>query len=297
MIAWRRVTIERVHLGGPVWSCPKWVGSLFPEGTRAPSFLAHYARVFNAVEGNSTFYAVPPASTFAKWRDATPEGFKFCLKVPRTITHDRMLVGADGPWAQFLHASAELGDRLGPTMIQLPPTFGPSRLDALLRCLDALPRDRGFAVEPRHPAFFGGTGAERALDAALREREIDRVIFDATVLHASNDPEVRAVQGRKPRLPVPEIATANHPVVRLVGVGTPGAFDAVLDAWADRVAAWIGAGLSPHVFVHTADDVDVPALCATFHAMLSRRTDVGTLGDYDESVARRGRGQISLFET
>jgi len=292
------MVIERVHLGGPVWSCPRWVGTLFPEGARAPSFLSHYSRVFNAVEGNSTFYAVPPASTFAKWRDATPEGFKFCLKVPRTITHDRMLVGADGPWAQFLHASAELGDRLGPTMIQLPPTLGPPRLDALLRCLDVLPRDRGFAVEPRHPAFFGGTAAERALDAALREREVDRVIFDATVLHAAgeDDPIVKVAQGRKPRLPVPEIATANHPIIRLVGVGTPGAFDAVLERWAERVATWIAEGRSPHVFVHTADDIDVPALCGTFHAMLSRRTDVGVLGAWDDAVARHGAGQISLFD-
>jgi uncharacterized protein YecE (DUF72 family) len=181
-------------------------------------------------------------------------------------------------------------------MIQLPPSFGPSRLDTLLRCLDALPKDRGFAVEPRHPAFFGGTAAERALDAALREREVDRVIFDATVLHASTDPAVRLAQGRKPRLPVPEVATAKSPIARLVGVGTPGAFDAVLEAWADRVATWIDEGRSPHVFVHTADDVDVPALCGTFHAMLSRRTDVGTLGAWNDVVARRGGGQISLFD-
>jgi uncharacterized protein YecE (DUF72 family) len=294
MIAWPSVTIERVHLGGPVWSCPQWVGSLFPSGSRPPSFLSHYSRVFNAVEGNSTFYAVPPAATFAKWRDATPDGFKFCCKVPRTITHERMLVGAERPWLQFLEASAELGDRLGPTMIQLPPSFDPPRLSVLLAFLDALPQDRGFAVEPRHPAFFGGTAADRALDAALREREIDRVIFDATVLHAASDadPIVRVAQGRKPRLPVPDVATASHPIVRLVGVGTPGAFDAVLERWADRVATWIAEQRSPTVFVHTADDVDVPALCATFHAMLSRRTDVGMLGAWPDREA----GQISLFD-
>lgn len=288
------MAIAHVHLGGPVWSCPDWVGSLYPDGARPPSFLAHYARVFNAVEGNSTFYAVPPAATFARWRDATPEDFRFCLKVPRTVTHDRMLVGAERPFADFLDASAELGTRLGPTMIQLPPAFGPSRLPALARWLDALPGDRGFAVEPRHPAFFGGGAPHRDLDAVLRERRIDRVFFDATVLHASRDPDpaIRAAQERKPRLPVPAEATGERPVVRLVGVGHPGAFDAAFDRWAARLAAWIAEGRSPFVFVHTADDRDVPRLCVELHGTLRRYVDVGTLPAWPSTR----RGQISLFD-
>lgn len=284
----------RLSLGGPVWSCPAWVGSLYPAGARPPSFLGHYARVFNAVEGNSTFYAVPPVETFARWRAAVPEGFRFCLKVPRTITHDRMLVGAEAPWAEFLAASAALGDRLGPTMIQLSPAFGPSRLGSLARWLEGLPSDRGFAVEPRHPAFFGGNGAEHDLDAVLREHGVDRVVFDATVLHASADPdpEVRAAQSRKPRLPVPITATARHPIVRLVGVGTAGAFAAAFERWADRVAAWLAEGRSPFVFVHTADDRDVPRLCAELHATIRRRADVGTLPTFPTSPP----GQIPLFD-
>lgn len=297
------MAITGLHLGGPVWSCPHWVGSLYPSGARAPSFLAHYARVFNAVEGNGTFYAVPPAATFARWRESTPDGFAFCLKVPRTITHDRMLVGAERPWAQFVEASSALGDRLGPTMIQLPPAFGPSRLPTLARWLEQLPRDRRFAVEPRHPAYFGDGVGARDLDALLVERNLDRVIFDATVLHGARDPdpelssrpsapEMRAAQQRKPDLPVPQLATSTQPIVRLVGVGTPGAFDSTFARWADRVASWIAQGRAPFVFVHTADDRDVPALCASFHAALARRVDVGTLPAWPT----RDVGQISLFD-
>ncbi len=277
-----------------MWSCPHWVGSLFPTGARAPSFLGHYARVFNAVEGNSTFYGVPPAATFTRWRESTPEGFRFCLKVPRTITHDRMLTGAERPWAEFITASAALGDRAGPTMIQLPPGFGPARLAALARWLEALPVDRSFAVEPRHPAYFDGGAAHRDLDALLRERAVDRVIFDATVLHASRavDPEIVAAQERKPRLPVASATTAMHPIVRLVGVGVPGACVEAFEHWADRIAVWIGEGRSPFVFVHTPDDRDVPALCASFHAALGRRLDVGTLPAWPTPAS----GQISLFD-
>lgn len=87
------MAIERIHLGAPVWSCRAWAGELWPTATKPADYLHHYARVFNAVEGNATFYAVPRRETAARWRDETPPGFRFCCKLPRTITHERSLVG------------------------------------------------------------------------------------------------------------------------------------------------------------------------------------------------------------
>ena len=82
--------IDGYYLGCPGWGVKTWVGRLFPGGTRPTEFLERYARVFNTVEGNTTFYALPAAETVARWRDQVPDGFRFCFKFPRTITHDRL---------------------------------------------------------------------------------------------------------------------------------------------------------------------------------------------------------------
>lgn len=283
-----------MHLGGPVWSCNAWLGSLYPADARTPAMLGHYAAVFNAVEGNSTFYGVPSGDTFARWRAATPAGFRFCFKVPRAVTHDAMLVGAEGAWRGFLEASAALGDRAGPTMIQLPPAFDASRLDRLAGFLRGLPEDRPWAVEPRHPDWFGERRAARQFDGLLRDRNVDRVAFDATILHRvrTDDPIVLEAQRRKPRLPPSTIRTGSTPVVRIVVVGDDATLDQQLAPWADRIAGWIDEGALPHVFLHTPDDHDVPAVCARFHGLLSARADVGSMPVWP---GRRG-GQISLFD-
>ena len=286
--------MAKLWLGAPVWSCRAWSGLVWPSATKPADFLAHYARVFNAVEGNMTFYAVPQRDTVARWRDETPSGFRFCCKLPRTITHDRMLVRAERELDEFVALLHVLGERAGPTMIQLPPGFAPKQLPALAAVLARVPDTLRFAVEPRHPSFFDGGAAHRELDDLLREHDVDRVVFDTTVLHASEDrdPIVVAAQSRKPCLPVHEIATASHPIVRIVGVSDADACAPAFDRWAARAAAWISEGRSPTLFVHTPDDREVPRLAALLHAKVSQHVDVGKLPPF---VDRSDR-QISLFD-
>ena len=290
----RASVMAKLWLGGPVWSCRAWSGVLWPPSTKPAEFLANYARVFNAVEGNATFYAMPRRDTVARWRDETPAGFRFCCKLPRTITHERRLVGAERELAEFVALLEVLGDRAGPTMIQLPPTFGPAQLPALAAVLARLPALR-FAVEPRHPHFFDGGAAHRELDDLLRAHDVDRVVFDTTVLHASEDPDpiVVAARSRKPCLPVHEVAIASHPIVRIVGVSDADACAPTFERWAARAAAWIAEGREPTLFVHTPDDREVPRLAALLHAAVALRVDVGRLPPFiDDRWAR----QISLFD-
>ncbi len=289
------MAIERIHLGAPVWSCRAWAGELWPTATKPADYLHHYARVFNAVEGNATFYAVPRRETAARWRDETPPGFRFCCKLPRTITHERSLVGAERELAEFLAVLGELGERAGPTMIQLPPTFGPPRLPALAAFLARLPTELRFAVEPRHPAFFDGGTAHRELEALLRERDTDRVVFDTEVLHGCDDDDeiLRAAQSKKPRLPVLEVATASHPVVRIVGVAQLEACMPAFQRWARRAAIWIAEGRTPFLFVHTPDDRDVPRLAVALHGLVRAHVDVGALPPLAADPPAR---QISLFD-
>ncbi|HEX8431134.1 MAG TPA: DUF72 domain-containing protein, partial [Longimicrobium sp.] len=83
-----------VRIGTQGWNYAAWVGPFYPDGTRAPDFLATYARAFDTVEVDSTFYAVPAAKTVKRWAERTPDGFIFALKMPQEVTHERRLVGA-----------------------------------------------------------------------------------------------------------------------------------------------------------------------------------------------------------
>jgi uncharacterized protein YecE (DUF72 family) len=85
-----------ILIGTQGWNYAAWVGPLYPPGTRPSEFLPTYARLFRAVEVDSTFYAVPDARAVRAWAERTPPGFTFALKMPKEVTHDRRLRDADG---------------------------------------------------------------------------------------------------------------------------------------------------------------------------------------------------------
>ena len=119
-----RVAIRGYYLGCPGWGLRAWVGRLFPAGTKSTDYLARYADVFNTVEGNTTFYALPAADQVERWRAQVPASFRFCFKFPRAISHDRMLaVDCERGVAEFLARVTPLGERLGTLFVQLPPRF------------------------------------------------------------------------------------------------------------------------------------------------------------------------------
>ncbi len=250
----------QLWLGGPVWAHAGWRGKLFPSRCAAADFLAHYARVFNAVEGNNTFYASPSAAQIANWRAATPERFRFCFKLPRQISHDLMLQNASAETQAFLALIAPLAQRLGPIMIQLGPSFAPAHLPVLADYLDRLSKDFDYAVEVRHPDFFVAAN-ENALDALLRQHKINRCHFDTESVHriavadrAVTDASTIAAITRKPKVPKRDSVTATMPVVRVVGQNQLVDVQTELDYWTPRVVDWLRAGSDVHLFAHTPDD-------------------------------------------
>src|ERR1043165_3507666 len=122
------MAIRGYYLGCPGWGVKTWVGRLFPSSTRPTEFLERYARVFNTVEGNTTFYALPERDVVERWRDQVPDDFRFCFKFPREISHDRLLIAAAGGVAPSLDRVPPLGPRLGPLMPQRPPRLEPLQL-------------------------------------------------------------------------------------------------------------------------------------------------------------------------
>jgi len=270
-------------------------GNFFPAKTPARDFLTVYSRRLNTVEGNTTFYAIPALETVDRWRAATPPGFKFCLKFPKIISHIRQLREAQAETQSFLAVLERLGDRCGPSFLQLPPKFGAPQLGALTAYLDSLPRDFRYAVEVRHPDFFAGP-AEVALEEALRQRGVARVLFDVRGLRGAvpDDEAVIAAQQRKPDVPVRFTQTAPFVFVRFIADPDLSENAPLLDDWAKRVAGWLAADEDVFFFLHSPDDVQAPRLARDFHARVAAHYPLSPLPPWGDE-AEASVEQPSLF--
>lgn len=260
------------YLGCPSWNEAGWRGALYAQSTRPADFLGDYCRVFNAVEGNTTFYAWPSADTVLRWSERMPQHFRFCAKLPRDISHEGDLRDHLGATREFLDLLEPLGERLSPLWLQLSAAFGPQRLHELSDWLDAV-QGQAVAVEIRHRAFFAKGEEERLLNRLLRERGVERICLDSRALFAStsSDPGVRDAQAKKPRVPVRPAAFSAHPQVRFIGGPDLDANQSFLEPWIDKVAAWIEEGRQPYVFLHTPDNLLAPQQARRFHAGLCQR--------------------------
>ncbi len=265
------------YLGCPAWGMKTWVGRLFPKKTGQADFLKLYSRVFNTVEGNTTFYALPKAETVERWRDDTPDDFRFCFKFPKKVSHEKMLLESEAYVEAFLSRLAPLGPKLGTLMLQLPPRFGFKQLDRLGAFLRSLPRELRCAVELRHPVFFAGGEEERSCAAMLTELGVDTVVMDARGLHASDDPALAEVRDRKPNLPIVMRATGPQPIVRCVPHPDFESTVPFLRPWLDQLPQWIAQGRRPYFFMHAPDDTFAPENAYRFHELLRERAEVGDL--------------------
>jgi uncharacterized protein YecE (DUF72 family) len=142
------------YIGTMGFSYKDWAGSFYPPGAPARDYLIHYSRVFNAVEIDSTFYGIPKPGSIVRWKDQSPEDFKICLKVPRSITHEARLVDTHREMEKFLDTIAQLEDKLGVILIQFPPSFEASNHETLEAFLHDLPKPPMYAVEFRHPSWY-----------------------------------------------------------------------------------------------------------------------------------------------
>lgn len=256
-----------------MWSYAPWRGRYLPDSLSSRDSLSAYATWCNAVEGNTTFYATPALSTVRSWAEQTSPDFRFVFKLPKLITHERRLADAGEPLRAFLGALEPLGERVRAFWIQLPPSFGPSDLDALTGFLSCLPREHRYCVEVRHRAFFEDPRSEQQLEMALGHIGAEWVTFDTTALFQSrpvSDAE-REAWRNKPRLPRRPRALTSYPVVRYIGRDDPARTVAGWQPWLGTVAGWLREGRSPAVFIHTPDNVEALDLARRFHADVRAR--------------------------
>ncbi|WDZ88041.1 DUF72 domain-containing protein [Micromonospora cathayae] len=250
-----------------MWTHRSWSGRILAHPLAPHERLRHYAGWCDAVEGNTTFYATPARDTVASWAEQTDPGFRFVLKLPRTVTHDRRLTAADEELRAFLHAVEPLGPRTHALWLQLPGGFGPTDVPTLARFLRRLPTDHRYAVEVRHPAFFTDPQAARLLEEALAPVAAEWVPFDTTAFFASpptSDAE-RDAWTKKPRMPLRTDALTDRPIVRYLGRDDDTRTVEGWQRWVDVVVGWLREGRSPTMFVHTPDNADAPLLARRFH--------------------------------
>jgi uncharacterized protein YecE (DUF72 family) len=259
----------RLHVGCAMWTHRAWQPRSIPAADR----LRYYAARCNAVEGNTTFYATPARDTVAAWAGQTDPEFRFVVKLPRLITHERRLADTDEPLRLFLDAIEPLGPRTHALWIQLPGSFAPADVPALDRFLRRRSTAHRWAVEVRHPAFFADPHATRRLEETLAAAGAEWVPFDTTAFYRrppTSDAE-RAAWSMKPRVALRSHALTDRPIVRYLGRDAVAETVAGWQPWLAVVAGWLREGRSPTFFVHTPDDADALMLARRFHADVRAR--------------------------
>ncbi|MFQ5998241.1 MAG: DUF72 domain-containing protein [Candidatus Bathyarchaeia archaeon] len=144
-----------LRIGCSGWSYSDWVGPFYPRDVSSKDFLRLYSSIFDTVEVDSTYYRLPLAHVVSQWKHSTPSGFLFTAKLPKRLTHDQKLEGAGEILPRFYRTMHEFGDKLGPILVQLPPSFkyetGKQRLERLLEAMDSRHRH---TIEFRHRSWF-----------------------------------------------------------------------------------------------------------------------------------------------
>lgn len=244
-----------VYIGCTGWSMKEWVGSVYPTGTKSGDYLKYYSQQFNTIELNTTHYRIPDTDTLWKWKHTVPADFRFCPKVPQSISHTRHLGAPQSLIDHFCDQIAQLDTLLGHCFMQLPPYFGHDQLPDLLRFLDRFPTHIPLAIEVRHESWFESPAALQDLADASRTRHIVLLMTD--------------VAGRRDVL---------HPyltdcvaMVRFVGNGLHTTDYERLDAWVQRIQQWVAQGVHTiYFFPHEPDNLHAPEAADYFHQQLRR---------------------------
>jgi len=287
------------YIGCPIWSFKGWVGNFYPQGTKPGDFLREYTRRLTTVEGNTTFYAIPPKKTILSWVAEMPETFRFCPKLPRAISHEGTLTQHSEDALSFVEIMDQLGMRLGPMFLQLPPRYSPNLLADLEAFLAVWPRDRQLAVEVRHLDWFDAPHHE-ALNQLLAQYNMARVVIDTRpirnlkgdkILRGSAYESLLEARERKPNVPVIPDRTADFIFIRYIGHPKEAYNMAFLTEWAGYLVSQLREGANAYVFCHSPDNMIAPDLCRELHQRVAEQIPVPPLpwDEADANTLQQGR--------
>lgn len=234
----------KIHFGCTGWGNKDWIGSLYPKGTKAKDFLSIYGRQFESVELNSTHYRIPTIEQVVKWKETTSSSFTFCPKIYQAISHWDRLNDTRGTTTRFCDAICHFEDRLGPSFLQMHPSFKSNSADVLEAYLKKWPSGIPLALELRAAEWYGGSTADRLFDL-LRTNQVLSIITDTAgyreLVHM--------------RLSAPKT------MIRFVGNQLHPSDYSRIDAWVHRLKEWATAGLEEcWFFMHQHEELHSPML-------------------------------------
>ncbi|MGZ3885454.1 MAG: DUF72 domain-containing protein [Bacteroidia bacterium] len=250
----KRSNALQVYVGCPEWVNDGFIGKIYPLHAKAKDYVKYYAQQFNSIELNASHYRVPDINTIQRWAGVVPEGFKFSPKVHQSISHSADISKCRNLIYDFYESVLHFGPHLGTSFLQLPPHFDTARLDLLLDFLEHCPL-RDLAIELRHHSWFAGTEQLNTLCNYLYKTKFCLAVTDVAgrrdVLH-----------GR---------LTNTTAFIRFVANNLHPTDYTRLDAWAERLTEWIGAGLETlYFFIHTPDKGLCPELALYFIGQLNK---------------------------
>ena len=143
----------KILVGTSGWHYKHWIGVFYPPETRGSEMFEFFARHFNTVEINNSFYRLPLATTFDAWRESSPDGFCFAVKASRFITHMKKLKDPESSSAKFFLVAERLQEKLGPILFQLPPRWKVN-VERFSEFLASLPKGHRYVIEFRDESWF-----------------------------------------------------------------------------------------------------------------------------------------------
>jgi uncharacterized protein YecE (DUF72 family) len=252
----------RIRVGISGWNYAGWRGDFYPPGLVQRRELEYAAERMPSIELNGSFYSLKRPTSYAAWREQTPDDFVFAVKGGRYITHMKKLADVEQPLANFFASGVlALGPKLGPVLWQLPPNLG-FDADRLTRFFDLLPRTTAEAARlaARHDSkvpeerALTVTDADRPIRHALEVRHTTFCTSAAYDLLRAHD-LCLVVADTAGRFPLLEEVTSDFMYVRLHGeteLYVSGYSPASLDRWAEKCLRWAGSGMD--VFVYFDND-------------------------------------------
>ena len=268
--------LPKLYVGCTGWSMKEWIGTVYPKSTKTKDYLKHYSRQFNTIEFNSTHYRIPSPENIKKWRTESLEDFKFCPKIPQSISHSLELGNGSDTIKIFCEAIVGLEEKRGCCFMQLPPYFDKNRIVILEAFLDQFPDNIQLAVEARHESWFHP--GENALFDLLQKYNTSTVITD--------------VAGRRDVLH--QRLTNGTAMVRFVGNDLHPTDYERADSWIAQLKTWYQQGLKKvYFFTHEPDNIQAPEMADYFVKAAQKELEVEVRGPsfYDINEGR----QISLF--
>ncbi len=219
--------MAKAHIGTSGWHYKHWRGPYYPASVPPRAMLDYYARDFETVELNNSFYRLPSSATFEAWSKAAPSGFCFAVKGSRYLTHAKRLMDPEPALDRLMEATLGLGDKRGPILFQLPPNWR-CNVERLETFLHALPRRVRFSIEFRDQSWHNPQ-----VFRLLCKHHVAFCIFELAGFLSSMT------------------VTADFVYVRLHGPGNKYQGDystAVLRSWASRITRWTGQGLDVYLY-------------------------------------------------